>query len=156
MIEWLGETLHREAGMSPCKLTTEWPEEARERGGRALKTEGNANIRAFGWKESMKCSENMKTSVWLEWKEQGEEEYDVKLVRDHSGLWEPTRGDEILFQVWWQVGQWADFKRNSDVVWMMLKTDRSYRLNEKEVRQGQILWVWNDSCRKDSSCQSSE
>ena len=47
----------------------------------------------------MKCSENMKTSVWLEWKEQGEEEYDVKLVRDHSGHWEPTRGDEILFQV---------------------------------------------------------
>ena len=43
----------------------------REAGGKALKTEGNANVKALTWKENVEYSKNMKTSVSLEWSEQG-------------------------------------------------------------------------------------
>lgn len=36
-------------------------------------------------------------SLWLEWNEQREEEYDMKPVTDHSGALGTKQGDEILF-----------------------------------------------------------
>lgn len=103
MIQGLVVTLGREfrADFSKemmLKLRAEWPEEAiqGEAGGRALKTEGKANVKALGGSQAcVESSKNMKPSVWLEWNEQ--EGHGTKLVTDHSGLWELKLGGKIWF-----------------------------------------------------------